>query len=151
MSELIDYSFYMLVRECSQYYGGTIILGIFSTKENAIVNKFKYIEKTQLIDPHPNSRLPYECVHLQMDVKIRKINVLAKDIKTSIHFLVVVGEAYGQIIHDFPCFSTDMVYVYNEFIRIHDIDLGYPTSYYWDSVIIGELRDDNNLQDMIGG
>lgn len=152
----MEVAHYILIRKCGEYYSGNIVLGIYTNIDLAKLAKVEYIEKMKIHDPHFNQT--YHHVNLQEDVKVRKINVVKKEPSSfslivgnnnnTIYFLIDSVEGFGQVFYEFIYFSTNMVSVYAKYQELIKVEREWPSEFYWDSVTLNTLRDNNNVKNL---
>ncbi len=78
--------YFSLIRKCSEYSYGDILLGIYDSIENANNAKIKYINMLKNYDKF--SKQAYHKVNLEDDVQIEQINVKIINNLEFIYYLV---------------------------------------------------------------
>ena len=133
---------FILRRCCSPYTEDDIILGVFTTEENAMHAKDTYISHlTKNGDSHQIQA--YMTINLNVDVMIDEFKDTDFDSGKRIHLLFLTSEGFGQGFRTIEYMTSDRDEL-EEYKKLHPLEGGmFPEYYEQDMVIVDRLRFEN--------
>ena len=135
----------ILIREISPYMEGSILLGVFTSPEEAELNRKAYLaSRTETPASDPWHHQPYKPDGLQpSDLVVMSFQNLVAVADTPAFVVSIYSEGFGQTVRKFISVDTDLAAAKSEAARLEEADSNsFPGYYGVQEAVVGQLLSD---------